>query len=293
MLGTGASPNEREPRRGAWLIVNLVFVLIVGTCVVRRLPADPGAPGNRYPDAWDAKIAPFAEIVEDERGLEFDHPIYVDFLSVKEFQKQVTSDEEDLTAEDRKEIEQSTGMMRAVGLLEGKVDLFESSNKLAKVGTLGYYSYEDERIRIRGEKLTPAVQSTLVHELTHALQDQHFDLGARFKALEDDEGAASSSFRAVVEGDARRIESEWVEEPRQEASGGTRALRGGPGQEVQVPVLRHPGDPADVHGSAVRLRRGDARARRRGGRGRGREPALRQAPDHRRAPAQPLDPGRP
>ena len=202
MLGTGASPNEREPRRGTWLIVNLVFVLIIGTCVVGGYLLIREPQGNSYPDAWDTKIAPFAEIVEDERGLEFDHPIYVDFLTVKEFQKQVSSDEEDLTAEDRKEIEQSTGMMRAVGLLEGKVDLFESSNKLAKVGTLGYYSYEDERIRIRGEKLTPAVQSTLVHELTHALQDQHFDLGARFKALEDDEGAASSSFRAVVEGDA-------------------------------------------------------------------------------------------
>ena len=214
MLGTGASPNEREPRRATWLIVNLVFVLIIGTCVVGGYLLIRGSEGNNYPDAWDTRIAPFAEIVEDERGLEFDHPIYVDFLSVKEFQKQVSSDEEDLTAEERKEIEQSTGMMRAVGLLEGKVDLFESSNKLAKVGTLGYYSYEDERIRIRGERLTPAVQSTLVHELTHALQDQHFDLGARFKALENDEGAASSSYRAVVEGDARRIESAWAKSLR-------------------------------------------------------------------------------
>jgi len=214
MLGTGASPNERGPRRATWLIVNLVFVLIIGTCVVGGYLLIRGSEGNNYPDAWDTRIAPFAEIVEDERGLEFDHPIYVDFLSVKEFQKQVSSDEEDLTAEERKEIEQSTGMMRAVGLLEGKVDLFKSSNKLAKVGTLGYYSYEDERIRIRGERLTPAVQSTLVHELTHALQDQHFDLGARFKALENDEGAASSSYRAVVEGDARRIESAWAKSLR-------------------------------------------------------------------------------
>ena len=37
--------------------------------------------------------------------------------------------------------------------------------------------------RVRGTELTPAVESTLVHELTHALQDQNFDLGKRFEDL--------------------------------------------------------------------------------------------------------------
>ena len=270
--------------------MNLVLLLIIGTCVVGGCAArsDDRRP-NPYPDAWDAKIAPFAEIVEDERGLEFEHPIYVDFLSVKEFQKQVSSDEEDLTAEDRKEIEQSAGMMRAVGLLEGKVDLFESSNKLAKVGTLGYYSYDDERIRIRGEKLTPAVQSTLVHELTHALQDQHFDLGARFKALENDEGAASSSYRAVVEGDARRIESEWAKGLGKKRRAALERSEAAQGRKYKSQASDIPEILQTFMGAPYALRRGHARTRRRGGRGRGREPALRQAPDHRRAPAQPVD----
>ena len=104
-------------------------------------------------------------------------------------------------------------MFRALGLIEGDVDLFDKFNELQGKGTIGFYSYEDERIRIRGTELTPAVESTLVHELTHALQDQNFDLGKRFEELDkaDDanSSAASDGFDALVEGDARRIEDKW------------------------------------------------------------------------------------
>ena len=73
--------------------------------------------------------------------------------------------------------------MRAFGLLTGDVDLFAAVDDFSAGGTLAYYSFEDERITIRGERLTPAVRSTLVHELTHVLQDQHFKIGDRMKKL--------------------------------------------------------------------------------------------------------------
>lgn len=50
---------------------------------------------------------------------------------------------------------------------------------------------------------------TLVHELTHALQDQHFDLG-RLQELEG--SGESAAFRALVEGDASLVESFYVEQ---------------------------------------------------------------------------------
>ncbi len=60
----------------------------------------------------------------------------------------------------------------------------------------------------------------LVHELTHALQDQNFDLGKRFdeldKADDANSSAASSGFDALVEGDARRIEDKWRRQPAQD-----------------------------------------------------------------------------
>ncbi len=167
-----------------------------------------------YPDQWTAEIQPFVEIVEDERDLEFEHPVYVEFLPAAEFEEQVTADEADLTDEDREEIEQTSAMLRAVGLIESDVDLFDATNSLLGAGTLAYYSTKDERIRIRGEQLTPAIEATLVHELTHALQDQHFDIGDRAKELDeaDDDGGAGAAFQAVVEGDANRIESAYVQD---------------------------------------------------------------------------------
>ncbi len=51
-------------------------------------------------------------------------------------------------------------------------------------GTLAYYSFEDKNITVRGQRVTPAMRSTLVHELTHVLQDQNFGIGAMQKKLE-------------------------------------------------------------------------------------------------------------
>lgn len=55
--------------------------------------------------------------------------------------------------------------------------------------------------------MTPYLRATLVHELTHALQDQHFDINRFANESGSDE---SSAFRTLVEGDAQRIEQEYV-----------------------------------------------------------------------------------
>lgn len=165
-----------------------------------------GDDGPSYPDEWAAEVAPFAEFVAEERGIEFERPVHVDFLDDETFRAQVTAEEADLTDEDREMIEQTTGLLRALGLVEGEIDLFDASNDLAGAGIVGYYSYEDKRIRMRGEELTQSSKITLVHELTHALQDQRFDLLSTFERLEEDEDpTAAVGYEAVVEGDAQRV----------------------------------------------------------------------------------------
>jgi len=208
------SPDPPPPPRRRWWPYAVLASAVTATGVVGVLwvSRDEGPKGPPHPSAWDARVQEYVAAVEQERGLTFKHPVYVDFLSPKAFKEKVTADEEDLTDEDREDLEQATGLMRALGLVEGDVDLFKESNKVQGAGVIGYYSYDDERIRIRGTELTPAVTSTLVHELTHVLQDQHFDLGKRFEDLDKDEdSAAADGFRALVEGDARRIEKAWRE----------------------------------------------------------------------------------
>lgn len=177
-----------------------------------RLAPDEGPGGPSHPDEWDPRVLPLVERVEELRGLDFEHPVHVDFLPVEEFREKVTSDEDDLDEEAREEIEQMSGFLRSVGVVEGDIDLFDSMNDLTGGGTLGFYSFEDERITMRGTRLTWAVRSTLVHELTHALQDQHFDIGSTSMELDDDEddNPSSMAFTALIEGDARRIEHDWA-----------------------------------------------------------------------------------
>jgi hypothetical protein len=183
--------------------VLIVVVLVIG--VTAAVTHDD----SRYPAEWeDERVANLAAFVEEERGLEFEHPVFVDFLAEDEFNALVTTDEADLSDEDREEIEEVAAFLRALGLMAADVDLFESFNVLSEVGILAFYDPEDERVRVKGTDLTPGLRVTLVHELTHALQDQHFDLG-RLEEVEEE--TDTSSFRALVEGDATRVENAYVE----------------------------------------------------------------------------------
>lgn len=187
---------------GAFAIVGAIILAFV---VVAELNKDDDK--KNYPSAWDPRIAPYVRIVEKHRGLAFLHPVEVRFLDRAAFTKEVTKDEKELEKDERKEIEQATRLLRAIGLIKGDIDLFAAFNEASGGGTLAFYSPEDERITIRGKALTPATKPTLVHELTHALQDQHFEIGDRLEALREKDSADSeqSVFDAIIEGDAERV----------------------------------------------------------------------------------------
>lgn len=178
--------------------------------------------GPTYPKAWDARVVPYVRLAEKLRDLEFRHPVKVEFQEPKAFEKGLAADEDDLDDEDREELEQFTGMLRALGLVHGKVDLFKEQDKLTQGGTLAYYSFHDKLIRVRGTRITPAVKSTLVHELVHVLQDQNFDAGKRSRKLADADDSSGMAYDALVEGDARRIETTYAEQLSPKA---LRALR--------------------------------------------------------------------
>lgn len=207
-------PASQSPATVSRWVILLVLVLIVagGAFAARLLISSSQHHGPTYPASWDRRVAPYAKIAEKERGLLFEHPVAVRFLPPAKFEKTVTTDDKDLDAQDRKDIKQFTGLMRAFGLLSGNVDLFKSINEFQGAGVLAYYSFEDKRITIRGNTVTPAIRSTLVHELTHVLQDQHFDIGARTEKLskEGEKGESTteeSLLDSIVEGDAERVET--------------------------------------------------------------------------------------
>ena len=199
---------SRGPRR--WLAAGIaVALLLAGAGAVAVAVLMRGDAGT-HPEDWDPRVLSFVDVVEEQRALDFEHPVEVRFLTGKAFEREVTTDEEDLDADEREEIQQFGEVMRALGLVAGDVDLLDAINQASGAGTLAYYSDDDKRITIRGTELTTAVHATLVHELTHALQDQHFDIGSRIEELrqEESDGAdttAATVYQALVEGDAERV----------------------------------------------------------------------------------------
>jgi hypothetical protein len=230
--GSPAPYPPPQPGRGSdiptWMVVTALVVTVSMTATLLfamfhrgdEAPTTVSPPGKTFPTHWNKRVAPLARIAARERGLEFAHPVAVRFLSPKAFSKTVTRDDGDLTRGDRRDIENTTGLLRALGLVNGKVDLFKQENDLNSGGILAYYSYQDQRITVRGHALTPAVKSTLVHELTHVLQDQHFQIGDRMKQLRHaGKDTAGSVLDAVIEGDAVRVQNLYRSSlsPRQQA----------------------------------------------------------------------------
>jgi hypothetical protein len=179
-----------------------VTLLAGGLFVVRHAT-------SKYPSDWDARVAPIATQVASLRGLDFEHPVDVHFLSVADFEARVGRDG-DVDAADRDQIEQATAELRAAGLLGAGVDLFDAVNTAQTSGTLAYYDPHSEQIYVRGESLDVAHRVTLAHELTHVLQDQHFDLERLQDAADDSDTGDTGAFTALVEGDAVRIEEAYL-----------------------------------------------------------------------------------
>ena len=180
----------------------VIVVAIVGGAVAFVLTRGDGGP--KHPNAWDPRVTEYVTFVERERGHRFEHPIEIAFLSDADFRSRVTADDE-LTDEDRKELEQLAGLVRALGLAEGELDLIDAVNQLQGETIIGLYDPETKSISIRGDKVVASMRPTIVHELTHALQDQLFGFEP-----DSETSGADLAFSALTESDALRVEDAFV-----------------------------------------------------------------------------------
>jgi hypothetical protein len=195
---------QRAPAALGTVIAGLLAVGIVAAVT------KTGDRGPAHPDEWDPRVIELVTYLEGARGLDFDHPVYVDFLTPAEYTEAATSDAGGLGAENRTELDRYAGELRAIGVATGEIDLFAAYNQVSDGGTLAFYDPAVQRVKVRGVTMTVSLEVTLVHELTHALQDQHFDLG-RLESGEMEAGAATA-LRGLVEGDAVRIEDDYIRE---------------------------------------------------------------------------------
>jgi hypothetical protein len=200
---------------GVAAIVAVLFLVvavgwtIAGTTGTTEVAASsgPSTPPVTVQD-WDPRLAPLARFVEETRGKPFLRPVPVEFLADDEFEATLLGEGGEPTEEDLALLDASTVQLRALGLIGSDVDLRSLSEQIVGGGTLAYYDSEAERIVVRGQELDPFARAVVVHELTHAWQDQYTDLD-RIDTLDD---VLSATLRGVAEGDASVVEQAYVDE---------------------------------------------------------------------------------
>jgi hypothetical protein len=183
-------------RRTRWRIgiaTGVVLLAVAGLLTLaggRPIPPGRSAYDAGTTDPVAAAVPVLAGFAEQARGLRFRQPPAVQVVAASAFS---TVAGEAATA-DRSPTE------RALGL----------TGRVVAAVPVAAYSYRRHAVLVRqGQTVDAYARVALVHELTHALQDQNFDLAtlSRDAAADPDRARALA---ALVEGDATRVELAYL-----------------------------------------------------------------------------------
>lgn len=147
--------------------------------------------------------------VEKLRGLKFLKPVVYDVVSRKEiraiFSKAL---EEDNSEADFVHIGRAWNRL---GLLPDNTPLRQTLLDLLSDQVAAFYNHHEHKLFMFEDSSLdrPNDRMLLAHELTHALQDQHFGLASLPIALKDNDDRALAAL-AVIEGDATAVMSDFM-----------------------------------------------------------------------------------
>lgn len=204
------------------LILLAALALIAGACsgdsIVESTATTPTTarpatttPGNGGTDvARDEIQARIDELIIDAqqiRDLEFLRPVDVILLTDEEYQARFREIIDEEFA--REDVDAINALLRMLGIIQPTDDYLQLIETLLTAGTGGFYDPDTEELVVRliGDDFGPYAESVVIHELVHALQDQHFDLLDN----EDLEGDPSYVASAIIEGDALLREVTYVQ----------------------------------------------------------------------------------
>jgi hypothetical protein len=135
--------------------------------------------------------------VEQLRKLRFKTPVAVEVVDGATARKDFEADIDDAA---REEARHTRDAWVHLGLVPATTDLVKSQLDTAETDVLGYYHSGSKTFRLLSHVTQTDIRSVMAHELTHALEDQHYDLAAVQKRATNEDQAVA--IRAVIEGSA-------------------------------------------------------------------------------------------
>src|SRR5438445_4633253 len=215
--GSSAMAATTDRRARPWphegtlrgLSVILAFALLVAAAAAAVTSVRDALGRNGQPEAevsdgrlWsqDPVVRRLAGYVERARGLRFLRSVPVVRMDGATLRARMSSG----SLLDLADAQRPTATLRALGLIT-------SRSAVAPSGSLGdavgYYDITSKQVYVRKDLTPHLLGFVLVHELTHALQDQHFDLSRTY----GDNADAALAAISLVEGDAERLARSYLE----------------------------------------------------------------------------------
>jgi hypothetical protein len=210
------------------LLALLAAVALLATAPASRTFADDPAPGAPpeiplpkrdadEPAGPDAKTrADVIKILDDLReeasrirGLAWKSKVEADVLTRAQLMKRL---EEMIKDElDPKEYERDLKTARRLGLLTAEQDPIEMTKKFLSLGIAGYFDPKTKKLYLIDGLTGDAQRPTILHELTHALEDQYIDLEKTQEAIKKDQDKMFA-LKCVIEGSAETARSIYDKE---------------------------------------------------------------------------------
>ena len=169
------------------------------------LAASTAAPGESAaglaPAEAQALVREVSAAVEQLRGLKFKTPVQVEIVDGATARANFKAR---IDPSDEEQARNTQAAYVQLGLIPRGTDLITDYLNLAEKDVLGYYEHGRNAFVLLSHVSADEVKGVMAHELTHALEDQNYDLEAVSRQAKGDDDRATA-IRAVVEGSATAV----------------------------------------------------------------------------------------
>lgn len=180
------------------------------TSTVEDIPNGPLPGTENLPPEVTEELLELVGIAEETRGLQFLEMPIVTVVTSEELASRVQAQ----IAEEADDFPADEALYQLLGLLSEEANLEAMLTELYGEQVAGYYDGEvgELVVPMREDGFSVVQRATLVHELTHALTDQHFDFDVTFNAMIDEERLdEAAAYQALIEGDASLAELHFLQ----------------------------------------------------------------------------------
>jgi hypothetical protein len=140
-------------------------------------------------------------VVEKLRGLKFKSPVSMKVIDGAEAREQFKSK---IQPRDEEQMRYTQEAYIRLGLVPKGTDLMKNYLNLAEEGVDGYYEPGSKVFYLLDHVALTRIRAVMVHELTHALDDQYYDLSAISKLAGGDDDR-STAITSLIEGSAMLV----------------------------------------------------------------------------------------